>query len=117
MGNIIIAVKEFILNYAFNRWGLNKRNSVGNLSEEIRKCMPDTVSDWKKYYEKNVYPLSRLDDLGKKLFDNINNAIAHEKRFHPDLVSSITLEDCKSFVREVVFERTFNGYKKEVGWK
>jgi hypothetical protein len=115
MGNIIIAGKESILNYAFNRWGLNRRNSVGNLSEEIRKCMPDTVSDWKIYYEKNVFPLSRLDDLGRRLFDSIKDVIAHEIRFHPDLVSSITIEDCKSFVKEVVFERTFNGYKKEVG--
>ncbi len=48
--------KEWILNSANMRWGLNRKKQVGAVSEEIRKCSPSNKEDWEKYYYKNVYP-------------------------------------------------------------
>ncbi len=42
--------KEWILNQAMNRWGLNKKRSVGPVSELIRKCAPRKLEDWERYY-------------------------------------------------------------------
>ena len=42
--------KEWILNMATNRWGLNKKNSVGPVSLWIRECSPKTTKEWEKYY-------------------------------------------------------------------
>ena len=38
--------KEWILNIATNRWGLNKKDSVGPVSQWIRECSPKTIEDW-----------------------------------------------------------------------
>ncbi len=44
--------KEWILNMATNRWGLNKKNSVGPVSEWIREVSSKNVEEWEnKYYE------------------------------------------------------------------
>lgn len=37
--------KEWILNSAINRWGLQKKRMVGAVSDEIRKCSPKTLED------------------------------------------------------------------------
>ncbi len=68
--------KEWILNMATNRWGLNKKNSVGPVSRWIRECAPKTVKEWENYYNKklgeflkskgiNLSPREYIEDLGK----------------------------------------------------
>ncbi len=42
--------KEWILNMATNRWGLNKKNIVGPVSLWIRECYPKTIKDWETFY-------------------------------------------------------------------
>lgn len=42
--------KEWILNMATNRWGLNKKNSVGPVSQWIRECRPKTIKEWEEFY-------------------------------------------------------------------
>ncbi len=42
--------KEWILNMATNRWGLNKKNSVGPVSQWIRECGPKTIKEWEEFY-------------------------------------------------------------------
>lgn len=37
--------KEWILNGAINRWGLQKKKMVGAVSDEIRKCSPNSFAD------------------------------------------------------------------------
>jgi len=37
--------KEWILNSAINRCGLQKKRMVGAVADEIRKCSPRTVKD------------------------------------------------------------------------
>ena len=41
--------KEWILNMATNRWGLNKKNSVGPVSQWIRECRPKTIKEWEEF--------------------------------------------------------------------
>ena len=110
-----VANKEFILNYATNRWQLNFKRNVGELSDNIRLCSPKSVEEWEKYYFTNMYPKSHLDDLGQKLYDNISNILPDEKRFHPDLLDSISLDDCKNYIYQLVIYKTFDGYIREHG--
>ena len=63
--------KEWILNSAINRWGLQKKRNVGAVSDEIRRCAPKTIKDWERYYFKNVYPKEHLIEIGKKLYTKI----------------------------------------------
>jgi len=74
--------KEWILNMATNRWGLNKKNSVGPVSQWIRECAPKSVKDWEKFYFKkldeflrsrgiNLSPQEYIKDLGRKLYVKI----------------------------------------------
>ena len=57
--------KEWILNSANMRWELTRKKQVGAVSEEIRKCSPKTLEDWKEYYYKQLYPKKHLIELGK----------------------------------------------------
>lgn len=41
------AEKEFILNYAMNRWQLNFKKNVGPTSDSIRICNPSSLEEWK----------------------------------------------------------------------
>ena len=59
--------KEWILNSAINRWGLQKKRMVGAVSDEIRKCSPKTVEEWEIYYYQNVYPKEHLIEIGKQM--------------------------------------------------
>lgn len=43
---MLIAQKEFVLNYATNRWGLNKKSNVGPTSDSIRLCAPNSMEEW-----------------------------------------------------------------------
>jgi uncharacterized protein YlzI (FlbEa/FlbD family) len=99
--------KEWILNQAMNRWGLNKKKSVGPVSELIRKCSPKDMNDWKNYYFKNVYPETYLAELGRKLYTKITEVIQNE-------VEEVTVEDCIEYIKTVVIDRTYQGYQTEI---
>ena len=99
--------KEWILNSAMNRFQLNFKRNVGAVSEEIRKCSPKELSDWKKYYFDNVRSKEHLIDLGKKLYIKITEVISAE-------VEQITEEDCINYIYEVVINRTYDGYTTEI---
>lgn len=99
--------KEWILNQAMNRWGLNKKKSVGAVSELIRRCSPKSVDEWESYYYSNVHPESYLEDLGRKLYTKITEVIQFE-------ITEVTEEDCIKYIKEVVINRTFEGYQTEI---
>ncbi len=99
--------KEWILNQSMNRWGLNKKNSVGPVSELIRKCAPKKMDDWEIYYYENVHPKSHLEELGRKLYIKITEVIQYE-------VAEVTEEDCRNYIKDVVINRTFEGYQTEI---
>ena len=98
--------KEWILNSAINRWGLQKKKMVGAVSDEIRKCSPKTVKEWEQYYFKNVYPKEQLIEIGKKLYVKITEVLISE-------IDDITEENCIDYVINLVINRTFDGYMTE----
>lgn len=98
--------KEWILNSANMRWGLTKKKQVGAVSEEIRRCDPKTLAEWRSYYLKNVDPEEHLTALGRKLYVKVSEVLRAE-------VDGITEEDCIDFIKRLVLERTFEGYVGE----
>ena len=99
--------KEWILNQANMRWGLTKKNRVGAVSDEIRKCAPKSLKEWEEYYYKNVYPKEHLEWLGKTLYIKITEVCQAE-------IESITEENCIDFIINLVTHRTFDGYQSEI---
>ena len=89
------------------RWGLTKKNKVGAVSDEIRKCAPKLLEEWGEYYFKNVYPKSHLEELGRKLYVKITEVCQAE-------IESIEEEDCIDFIINLVINRTFDGYQSEI---
>lgn len=110
--------KEWILNMATNRWGLNKKDSVGPVSQWIRECGPKTIKDWENFYSKklaemlkeksiNLTPQEYIQDLGRKLYTKITEVIQAE-------IEEVKEEDCLQYVYNLVIERTFDGYQIEI---
>lgn len=99
--------KEWILNSAMNRFQMNFKRNVGPVMEEIRKCGPKSLFDWKQYYFDNVKPKEHLEELGRKLYVKITEVISSE-------VETVTEEDCIQYIFEVVINRTFDGYITEI---
>lgn len=99
--------KEWILNQANMRWGLNKKKRVGPVAELIRKCAPKTIKQWEEYYYKNVYSPEHLEELGKILYIKISEVCKAE-------IDSISEIDCIDFVKNLVINRTFKGYQTEI---
>ncbi len=109
--------KEWILNMATNRWGLNKKRAVGPVSEWIRECSPATLEEWEScYMEKlreflrsrgiEMEPEEYLKSLGEKLYVKITEVIRAE-------IEEVTETDCTDYIRRLVIERTFDGYLRE----
>lgn len=99
--------KEWILNQANMRWGLTKKNRVGAVSDEIRKCAPKTLDDWEKYYYSSVYPKEQLENLGRTLYTKISEVCQAE-------IESIEEQDCINFIKNLVINRTYDGYQSEI---
>lgn len=101
-----IMPKEWILNSAINRWGLQKKRMVGAVSDGIRKCSPKKMEDWERYYYANVYSKEHLIEIGKKLYIKISEVLRAE-------IDEIDEQDCINYVINLVINRTFDGYMTE----
>jgi len=99
--------KEWILNSAMNRFQLNFKRNVGATSESIRKCAPRTLEEWREYYFKNIKPEEHIVELGKKLYVKITEVIQAE-------VAEVTEEDCINYMKQLVIDRTYDGYRTEI---
>jgi len=99
--------KEWILNSAMNRFQLNFKRNVGPTSESIRKCAPKTLDEWREYYFLHVKPEEQLVELGRKLYVKITEVIQAE-------VADVTEEDCINYMKQLVIDRTFDGYMTEI---
>lgn len=99
--------KEWIINQANMRWGLTKKNRVGAVSDEIRKCAPKTVDEWQNHYFQNVYPETHLENIGRTLYVKISEVCQAE-------IESVTEEDCIGFIKNLVINRTYDGYQSEI---
>jgi len=94
--------KEWILNMATNRWGLNKKNSVGPVSQWIRECGPRALRDWEVFYynklteflkskDIQLSPQEYIEYLGKKLYIKITEVIQAE-------IEGVSEEDCFHYI-------------------
>ena len=103
--------KEWILNMATNRWGLNKKNSVGPVSQWIRECGPKALRDWEVFYynklteflkskDIQLSPQEYIEYLGKKLYIKITEVIQAE------------IEGVSEY--NLVINRTYDGYLTEI---
>jgi len=110
--------KEWILNLATNRWGLNKKDKVGPVSEWIRECSPKNLEEWKIFYfnklesllkdnDINISPEEYLNELGRKLYMKISEVLQKE-------IEEVTEEDCIQYIYNLVINRTFEGYQNEI---
>lgn len=99
--------KEWILNSAMNRFQLNFKRNVGATSENIRKCEPKTLEEWRKYYFAKVRSKDHIIELGKKLYVKITEVISSE-------IQDITEQDCIDYMLQLVIERTYDGYVTEI---
>ena len=110
--------KEWILNMATNRWGLNKKRSVGPVSEWIREAMPRDEGEWEQAYRERLAAMLRergvdlepeayLRTLGERLFVKVTEVIRAE-------IDEVTLADCIAYIRNLVIHRTFEGYQREI---
>ena len=99
--------KEWILNSAMNRYQLNFKRNVGATSESIRKCSPKTIDEWRIYYYANVRSEAQIEELGKKLYVKITEVIQAE-------VADVTEQDCIDYMKQLVIDRTFDGYMTEI---
>lgn len=99
--------KEWILNSTMNRFQLNFKRNVGPTSESIRQCAPKTIDEWQEYYFKNVRSKEHIENLGKKLYIKITEVIQAE-------VEDITEQDCIDYMTQLVIDRTFDGYMREI---
>lgn len=99
--------KEWILNSAMNRYQLNFKRNVGATSESIRKCAPKSLEEWRNYYYANVKSETHIEELGKKLYLKITEVISSE-------VDEVTEQDCIDYMKQMVIERTFDGYMTEI---
>jgi len=99
--------REWILNSATNRFQLNYRKNVGAVSEEIRKCTPKSLEEWREYYFRNVRSRAHIEDLGRKLYIKITEVISSE-------VGQINEQDCIDYILGLVIDRTYDGYRTEV---
>lgn len=99
--------KEWILNSAMNRFQLNFKRNVGATSEAIRKCSPKTLDEWRNYYYTNVRSEQHIEELGKKLYVKISEVIQSE-------VANVTEQDCIDYMKQLVIERTYDGYTTEI---
>ena len=99
--------KEWVLNSATNRFQLNFKRNVGATSEAIRKCEPRSLEEWQKYYFANVRTQEQIVELGKKLYVKITEVLVAE-------IDEITEEDCINYIKELVIDRTYDGYVREI---
>lgn len=108
--------RETLLNYGMNRWGLNKTNSVGPTSELIRTCSPKSFEEWENFYFSNAVQKKHnglkvtreyIIDLGRKLYIKLSEVVQNE-------LESIQEEECIDYAYNLVLNRTYEGYKREI---
>jgi hypothetical protein len=87
------------------------------LSEIIRECAPKTLQEWEQYYlSQTQLPgikqmlggtmEEHLEEVGRRLYVKISEQLRAE-------IEEVTEDDCIRYVREVVIDRTYEGYETE----
>lgn len=98
---------EWLLNSATNRFQLNYKRNVGAVAEEIRKCAPKTIGEWRSYYFCKVKTQNHIEELGRKLYVKITEVLASE-------LETISEQECIDYLLALVINRTYDGYDTEI---
>lgn len=108
--------RETLLNYAANRWALNKTSSVDSVAYLIRQCAPKNFDEWEKFYFKNARQKKKdgekitreyIEKLGEKLFKDLAETVKSE-------LDSIGRDECIDYIYNLVLNRTYEGYRSEI---
>ncbi len=96
--------KQIHLNAATNRFQLNQKKAVGDVSVLISMASPYTEKDWEEYYFSHSKSRKEVEDLGSRLFTRIQDTILPE-------IKSISEQDCKDYIKDLLIKKTFEGRK------
>lgn len=92
---------EGTLNNFYNRGGFNQPSRIGFMMKMIRELKPLTEEEWQIWYLNNVHDEEYLNKLSQEMASFIPSSY------------NISVEECKDYIYDVMFRRTFNGYNKE----
>ena len=96
--------KKTHLNSAVTRFKFNQKPHIGDINGAISLATPLTEQEWSDFYFQNVKSESELDRIGSELYRKISDVVLPE-------ISSITEEDCKEYMRELVIKKSFEGHR------
>jgi hypothetical protein len=65
------------------------------------------MEEWQDYYYRNVKPETHIESLGRTLHKKIRTTIMQE-------LESLTVEDCIDWMKNLVINRTYEGYEREI---
>nr|EMN22696.1 MjaI restriction endonuclease [Leptospira santarosai serovar Arenal str. MAVJ 401] len=93
----------WILNDLLNHYKINSRYSIGDLQAHLGFLNPADLESWKEYYFKHVRTQEDVEQKGKTLYQNIISEVL-------PAVGLINQEDCIRYLKNLIFEKTFDGY-------
>ncbi len=93
--------KEGLLNTYYNKGEFNHPARIGYMIKTIRQLSPLTEDEWRIWYLKNIHDDSYLTGLAEEMCGTI------PPQYH------IGVDECKDYIYDVMFRRTFQGYNKE----
>lgn len=111
--------KEKVLNYATQTYQLSRPSKVGAVMALIRECQPATLEEWQNYYFQYAQTDSKepvkitqetLEELGERLYVKITEIVIPE---WSEAFQSLTIEDCKEYIRNLTINRTYDGFIRE----
>lgn len=92
---------EKILNEVYNKGGFNRPERIGHVMALIRALEPMTEDEWRIWYCNQIHSESYLDEL------------SYEMTACLPVGCELTSVDCREYIDDVMFHRTFKGYNKE----
>ncbi len=92
---------ERLLNNYYNTGGYNQPARIGYMIKMIRNLKPLTEEEWKLWYLENVHDERYLEGLAEEMYQSIPRSF------------NVSIDECRSYIYDVMFRRTFQGYNKE----
>lgn len=92
---------ERLLNQYYNAGGYNHHARIGYMMKMIRSLKPFTEEEWKLWYLENVHDERYLEGLAKEMCQSIPKSC------------NVSIDECRAYIDDVMFRRTFQGYNKE----
>lgn len=93
--------KEKALNKYYNKGRFNNPGRIGYMMKIIRKAKPSSEKEWKDYYFTNVNKPEIIDEISEDMYKFIPSS------------EKISKELCREYIIDVMFRRTYEGWKKE----